>query len=238
MLERFGGARQAGFEAVEILFPYDEPGSALRDALAASGLTMVLINTPPPNWAGGDRGFAAIPGGEARFEHDFRRALRYASVLKPQHIHIMAGVSKGDEARASFVRNLTWAAQEAPQQSLTIEPINPIDMPGYFLNDFDQAIAILDEVNAPNLHLQFDVYHAHRITGDAMQAWETYGHRAAHVQIAQSNGRHEPDSEGQIDYSAFFERLDAQGYDGWVSAEYIPRNDTETGLGWLAKYSG
>ena len=69
LLERPAAARDAGFAGVEILFPYDEPGHLIRQALDRAGLPLILINTPPPNWTGGDRGFAAIPGGEERFRH-------------------------------------------------------------------------------------------------------------------------------------------------------------------------
>lgn len=234
LIERFAAAKAAGFDAVEVLFPYDENAQAMRDQLVIHGLTFVLQNTPPPNWAGGDRGFAAIPGLEDRFRRDFDRCLRFADVLKPLHLHVMAGITDHPDARATFVANLGWAAARAPKRRLTIEPINAHDMPGYFLNDFTAAAAILDEVAAPNLALQFDAYHAHRITGDVMGTWAAHGRRAAHVQIAGFPGRHEP-AGGDIDYPAFFARLDADGYDGWVSAEYVPRGDTTRGLGWLAR---
>ena len=232
LLERPAAARDAGFAAVEVLFPYDEPGHLVRQALDAGGLPLILINAPPPNWTGGDRGFAAIPGQEQRFRHDFRRALRYAQVLGARHIHVMAGVAEGPEARQTFIRNLAWAAETAPEQPLTIEPINPHDMPGYFLDRFDLAAAVLDTVGAPNLALQFDAYHAHRITGDVMATWAAHGHRAAHVQVAGYPGRHEP-TGGEIDHPAFFAGLDASGYAGFVSGEYTPAGRTEPGLGWM-----
>jgi 2-dehydrotetronate isomerase len=234
LMERFAAAKAAGFEAVEVLFPYDEGAQDMRDQLVMNGLTFVLMNTPPPNWTGGDRGFAAVPGAEARFRKDFERCLRFADVLKPQHIHVMAGVTDDPAARATFVGNLKWAAARTPRRRLTIEPINRIDMPGYWLADFDLAAEILDEVGAPNLALQFDAYHAHRITGDVMATWARHGHRAAHVQIAGYPGRHEPEG-GEIDYPAFFARLDTDGYRGWVSAEYNPEGDTPSGLGWLSQ---
>ncbi|WP_288943774.1 TIM barrel protein [uncultured Roseovarius sp.] len=232
VLERPSAARDAGFAGVEILFPYDEPGHLIRQALDRAGLPLILINTPPPNWTGGDRGFAAIPGGEERFRHDFRRALRYAQVLGARHIHVMAGVAEGPEARDTFIRNLAWAAATAPEQPLTIEPINTHDMPGYFLDDFDLAAEVLDTVGAPNLALQFDAYHAHRITGDVMDTWAAHGHRAAHVQVAGYPGRHEP-AGGEIDYPAFFARLDSDGYAGFVSGEYTPEGRTGDGVGWI-----
>ena len=232
-MDRFAAAKAAGFEGVEVLFPYDESAQEMRDRLVLNGLTFVLQNTPPPNWSGGDRGFAAVPGLEERFRKDFDRSLRFADVLKPRHIHVMAGLTDHPDARTTFVENLKWAAARAPSRSLTIEPINRIDMPGYWLSDFDLAAEVLDEVAAPNLALQFDAYHAHRITGDVTGCWQRHGSRAAHVQIAGFPGRHEP-AGGQIDYPAFFARLDADGYPGWVSAEYNPRGATIDGLGWLS----
>ncbi len=231
-MDRFAAAKRAGFDAVEVLFPYDFSAQEMRAQLVAHGLTLVLMNTPPPNWAGGDRGFAAVPGGEDRFRHDFDRAVRAASVLKPLHLHVMAGRATGMVARATYVANLKWACARAPKLSLTIEPINKDDMPGYFLNDFDQAAAVLDEVGAPNLSLQFDAYHAQSITGDAAGVWFQHGPRARHIQIAGFPGRGAPVG-GDIDFPDFFAALDAGGYKGWVSAEYNPRGLTEDGLGWM-----
>jgi hydroxypyruvate isomerase len=236
-LERFQEAADAGFDAVEVLFPYDDSVSKVLLALQRSGLPLVLVNTPPPNWSGGGRGFAAIPGGEERFQHDFLRAVRYAERLKPRHIHIMAGNAKGPEARATLVRNLRWAAAQVPGQSLTIEPINSADMPGYFLNDFDLAADVLDEVNAKTLGLQFDVYQAHLITGDALSAWEKYKKLTRHIQVAGLPGRNEP-GDGPIDFPTFFASLDKWGYVGYVGGEYNPAGRTKDGLAWLKHRNG
>lgn len=231
-IERFAASLEAGFNAVEVLFPYDTPGSEIREVLSITGQQMVLINTPPPNYSGGARGFAAIPGGQDRFQYDFRRSLRYAQALGATHLHIMAGAAEGAVARQVYIDNLKWAADFAPDQSLTIEPINQTDLPGYFLSDFDLAIEVLDAVNAPNLNLQFDAYHAHILTGDVLDAWDKYGSRTTHVQVADPNGRSEP-TKGDVDFPAFFAQLDASGYQGVVSAEYHPIKDTAKGLTWM-----
>jgi len=231
-MQRFAAAKEAGFDWVEVLFPYDFPGQDMRSALIKHDLKMALINTPPPNWAGGDRGYAAVPNGEKRFQYDFKRTLRYAELLKPTHIHIMAGRASGSAARATFIKNLKWAAALVPKQSLTIEPINQIDMAGYFLNDFDQAAAIIDDVGARNLSLQFDAYHAQMITGDLPAVWKAHGHRARHVQVAGTPDRHEP-FKGEIDYPGFFKALDFGGYAGVVSGEYHPKGSTVQGLRWM-----
>ena len=232
-LDRIPAAQKAGFDAVEILFPYDISAQDIRDALQQAGMPLALINTPPPNWTGGDRGFAAIPDGQDRFRHDFKRALRYAEVLGANIIHIMSGIAEGSEARATMIENLRWATDFAPLQKLTIEPINTVDMPGYFLSDFDLAADILDAVSAPNLALQFDAYHAHRITGDMMGTWAAHGHRAGHIQIAGAPGRREPQT-GDIDYKPFFKLLNETRYKGYVSGEYNPAGATNKGLRWLS----
>ncbi|SEP08010.1 hydroxypyruvate isomerase [Salinihabitans flavidus] len=233
LVDRIAAARHAGFTAVEIPSPYDTQATEILDALRISNMKLALINAPPPNRAGGARGYAAVPTGQDRFRHDFKRALRFAQVLGADLMHIMAGKAEGPEARETLIDNLRWATDAAPMQKLTIEPVNTGDMPGYFLDDFDLAAEILDAVSAPNLALQFDAYHAQKITGDAMAAWAAHGHRAGHVQIAQTPRRSEPDT-GEIDYPAFFDRLDADGFTGFVSAEYKPAGVTTTaGLGWL-----
>lgn len=231
LLERFGAARAAGFEAVEILFPYDCAARDINARLGASRLELALINCPPPNYVGGPRGFAAVPADVERFRHDFGRALRYARALGARHLHVMAGVAEGAEARATFVENLRWASAQAAPQSLTIEPINTHDMPGYFLDDFGLAVEVIGAVGAPNLGLQFDAYHAHRITGDVAGTWAAVRPLVRHVQVAGFPGRHEP-AGGEIDYPAFFATLDADGYTGWVSGEYLPAGRTAEGLGW------
>ena len=144
----------------------------------------------------------------------------------------MAGPANGPEAHACFVENLKWAADHAPKQQLTIEPINTDDMPGYFLDDFDLGLRILDEVGAPNLGLQFDAYHAHKITGDMRTVWDACRDRTVHIQVSDPEGRHEP-SDRIIDYPAFFAQLDAEGYAGHVSGEYHPRHQTADGLDWM-----
>lgn len=231
-IERFAAAHAAGFDAVEMLFPYGHAPEPLRDALEGAEQTLVLFNTPVHDWDEGGRGVATLPGEEARFRAEFDLALSYAEVLAPRHIHIMSGLAEGPAARDCLLGNLDWATRHAPGQSLTIEPINRFDMPGYFLADFGQAAQVIADIGAPNLALQFDAYHGQRIHGDVPALWRRYGALTRHVQIAGVPGRHEPVG-GEIDYPAFFALLDDSEYAGFVSGEYTPEGRTEDGLGWM-----
>ena len=45
----FAAAADAGFAAVEFLFPYDHPPDAIARCLSQNGLTLALFNLPPRN---------------------------------------------------------------------------------------------------------------------------------------------------------------------------------------------
>lgn len=232
-LDRFDAAGEAGFEAVEVLFPYDVPAPETQKALRRNGLQMVLLNAPGPNYTGGARGFAAVPGGERRFDYDMRRAVRYAQALGAGIIHVMSGDGQGAEARATMIDNLRRATEGLPEGlCLTLEPLNTGINPGYFMSDFNLAADIIDAVDAPNLGLQYDSYHAQVITGDALGTFHAMRPLIRHIQIGDAPDRCPP-GKGEIDFAALFAAIDASGYDGWVSAEYTPAARTESGLAWM-----
>src|SRR6185437_15929099 len=91
-LERFAAARNAGFEGVEFLFPYEFPAAELKKRLAGAGLTQVLFNMPPGNWAEGERGLASLPGRQSEFREGVKKALDYAATLDCRRVHCMAGI--------------------------------------------------------------------------------------------------------------------------------------------------
>src|SRR6056297_1272348 len=176
LAERIRAARTAGFDAVELLFPYGEDLGALGAALEETGAEMLLVNTPPGDWDAGERGHAALKGEETRFRRGFARALEAAEALGASRIHVLAGRTEGPAAEDTFRANLAWASAMAPGLTLTIEPLNPADQPGYFLARFEQAARILDDLALPGVALQFDAYHAWHIEhGDVCGAWERHG---------------------------------------------------------------
>lgn len=232
-LDRFDAAAKAGFAGVEVLAPYDEPAKDTQRALLRGGLEMVLINAPPPNYTGGPRGFAAVAGDEGRFAHDMRRAGRYAQALRVPMIHVMSGDAQGSAAKAVMIANLKAAAEAAHDGlTLTIEPLCSQAQPKYFLNDYALAAEIIAEVDAPNVKLQFDSYHAQMIHGDAVAVFTQYRDIVAHVQVGDTPARGAPGS-GDVDFATLFSTIRKSGYTGWVSAEYTPGPSTEATLGWM-----
>ncbi|SLN36357.1 hydroxypyruvate isomerase family protein [Roseisalinus antarcticus] len=233
MMERFAAAAQAGFEAVEIHDPAEADEAPIAAALSRHGLALASITCPPADGADPSslQASAALPGAEARFRTDWTRACRSARALGAERMHLVAGVGEGPEAGETFARNVAWAASQDPAVQLTIEPVCGDDLPGAFLDDYSVALAVLEDVAAPNLSLRFDTYHAHRMTGDVIGTWAAVRAHVGHVQIAHHHGRQEP-GRGEIDFPAFLARLDMDGYAGWVCAEYVPSGEPAASLGW------
>lgn len=241
-IERFGAAAQAGFEAVEFLFPYEHDRVALAAALRDTGLKNVLFNMPPGDWAGGDRGVAALPGREQEFRANVAIAVDYAKALGTPNLHAMAGIVAGDAdpaaCRAAYIANLRYAASECAPHGITvlIEPINTRDMPGYFLNTQSQAHAIREAVGANNLKVQMDLYHAQIMEGDLATKIRAYLPHVGHIQIAGVPFRNEPDV-GEVNYPYLYRLLDELGYQGWIGCEYRPAGKTSDGLEWMRQAS-
>lgn len=236
---RIAAAAAAGFEAVECQFPYDWPAADLARDLRAGGVRLVLINAPPGDLAAGERGLAALPGREAAFMTGLSTALAYARTLDCPRVHVMSGLTTQGAARATLIANLRVAAPLAADAGveLLLEPINTRDMPGYLLSRTAEVMDVIAAVGAPNVRLQFDLYHRQIMEGDLSRAIREFAPGAAHVQIAQVPDRGEPE-QGEVDFRHVLATLADSGYAGWVGCEYRPRGSTLAGLGWLARVAG
>jgi 2-dehydrotetronate isomerase len=240
-LERFEAAARAGFKGVEFLFPYEHPPEIIAERLEKNRLTLALFNTVPGDWAGGERGIAALPGREQEFRDGVDKAIIYAKASGCRLLHTMAGLWPDGHDKAEgervYIDNLLWAAGRMAGEGLTavIEPINTRDIPGYFLNYTGEALRIIEAVGRPNLKLQFDLYHVQIMEGDLATKVRALAGHYPHVQIAGNPGRYEPDV-GEIHYPYLFDLFDEIGYQGWIGCEYRPKGDTLAGLGWAKKY--
>ena len=116
-----------------------------------------------------------------------------------------------------------------------IESLNDNDVPGFYLVRTQDSVRLLEEVNHPNLWLQYDIYHMQIMEGNLINTFSTNISRIAHIQIADNPGRHEPGT-GEINFSNVFAAIDEAGYTGWIGCEYKPAGTTEEGLGWFEPY--
>lgn len=239
-LDRFGAAASDGFGGVEYVSPYEHEPAEIAERLRRHGLEQVLFNSPAGDWAAGERGMASDPQRRDAFAEGIETAIGYAQALGCRQVHVMAGIVPADldpaEAEATLVGNLRAAAERLDRHGIKalLEPINPVDMPGYGLASLAQAERVLAAVGHDNLWLQYDVYHMAMTGEDLLGNFVRLLPRIAHVQVADMPGRHEPGT-GSMDYTGVLAGIAAAGYGGWVGAEYRPLGATSASLGWMAR---
>jgi hydroxypyruvate isomerase len=240
-LDRFTAAREAGFKGVEYLFPYSFNKQDLVDALQSNNLTQVLHNLPPGDWDAGERGIATMADRVDEFHAGVDQAIEYATALGCKQVNCLAGIApEGADPtvlKSTFISNLSYAAGRLGENGirLLIEPINTMDMPGFYLSTTTQALDILKAVGSDNLAIQYDIYHMQRMEGDLARTIQNNLATIKHFQLADNPGRNEPGT-GEINYRFLFSFLDSIGFQGWIGCEYIPATTTTEGLGWLEPY--
>jgi hydroxypyruvate isomerase len=238
--QRFQAARDAGFEAVEYLRPYEFPLDDVRRWKDEAGVELILLNTPLGNREG-DRGLAALPGRQTDFRESLDMTLDYASGLGTRMVHFMAGVVPENSSREAceemFIENLRYAAPIARQRgiALLLEPLNQRDVPGYLHSSTKDARRLIEAAGVENVYLQYDLYHMQIMEGDVVEGIRRNLDIIRHIQFSCVPGRHEP-QYGELNMPYIFDRIDEMGYEGWLGAEYAPLNGTLEGLTWARPY--
>lgn len=238
LIERIVAAAAAGFDGVEVQFPYEVPAIRFKEALERAGLPLVLINLPAGDFLAGGPGLAAVPARQAEFAAALQQTLTYAAMVRPQCVNVLPGrLAEGvsrEEALQTLVANLRQAAQAFQPLGIRVlcEAINPLDIPGFLINTPQHLDELLRAVDHPNCLAQFDLYHMARQGVDIEAGIALLAGRIGHVQFADCPGRGEPGS-GTVTFAPLLEALRQSGYAGWLAAEYRPTRATAQTLAWL-----
>lgn len=242
LAERVLAARVAGFDGVEIQFPYELPAIRLKELLERAGLPLVLINLPAGDLMQGGAGLAAVPARQGGFDAALQEALTYAAMTRPLMVNVLPGrLAEGvtrEQALATLAANLRKTAEAFAPLGIRVlcEAINPLDMPGFLVNTPEQLADLLEAVGHPNCQAQLDLYHMARQGLEIPSGIRLLAGRIGHVQFADCPGRGAPGS-GALDFPPLLAALQASGYGGWLGAEYRPgEQGSEASLGWLADW--
>lgn len=241
LLERFAAARAAGFDAVEIQFPYEADIDSLRKALRKSDLELVLINVPAGDLMQGGDGLAGIPGREDAFRSAVEDARCYAEALGVSCINVLSGRQPHTEDLApclhTLAQNLRFAADAFQDIGVTttFEAINTHDMPRFLISGVAQMQEMLEVVDHPALKMQFDIYHMARMGEDVAKELEDNIAQIGHIQFADIPGRGAPGS-GTLPFVHLFNLIANLPYEGCCGAEYRPNGLTTESLGWLKNH--
>lgn len=240
MLERYRAAARAGFQGVEVAFPYEYPAGQIADLLGENNLRLVQVLTPC-DWAAGERGIAALPGREDDFRRSVDIAVAYAVQVGKPMIHAMAGnVPPGtdrERCRDTFLRNLDHAAPLLAAEGLTLilEPCCRARFADYFYSRIHEGVALIEALGQPNVKLCFDTFHVQMEEGNLVNTLRAAWPHIGHVQIGNAPGRHQP-GPGEIHFPFFFAQLEQLGWDRWVGCEFEPTGPTDDCLEWGASY--
>jgi hydroxypyruvate isomerase len=113
LLERFGRARDAGFDTVELWWPRGEDLAAVRDAISDAGVGVALLNFDAGDMPAGDRGLLSDPALQEDFRANVPVALELAAAVGCKKLNALAGTScPTDRVR----RSSTWRARTCASQ--------------------------------------------------------------------------------------------------------------------------
>lgn len=237
---RFNGARRAGFRAIEIPDPYGLSISDFAALCTQNDLGVAQIALPNGRCGASKKGFAALPGKETEFEDALMRSIAFAKAVDCPMIHPMSGTYVPSEPLPrweTYLSNIAKACSVAANEGLCVimEAISSSGTPDYFMNSLQRASAAIDLVDAPNLFLLVDTFHAAAMGVELPSFLLERAGRIAHVQVADWPRRNEPGS-GEIDFDAVFAALAASNYKGHVGLEYVPSLKGAGRFDWTGKF--
>lgn len=238
MLQRIKLAKKAGFDGIEVQFPYDCNALEFKQALDDANMPLALFNCPAGDLMMGGQGNASVPGRAEEFRQAIELAAEYARILKPQNVNILSGRPDKSlprkECWSTFVENVETALTVCTDLNVQLltEVINTEDQPDFFLSTSSQVLELIEHFEPGQLKLQFDVYHIEKMEGEVERKLRELLPFIGHIQFADVPGRGEPGT-GSLDFPLLFSAIDKVCYEGFLGAEYLPSGNTVDSLQWL-----
>jgi hydroxypyruvate isomerase len=238
LINRFKAAKQQGFDAVEIQFPYSLSAETLKKTLKEQQLKLVLFNVDADDLLRGGEGLACVPEKRDQFRQAVAQSLEYAKLLKPEVINVLPGrcfnENRKQDYLETFKENLCFAVDAFASLGIktVFEAINSHDMPGFVIHNGQQMLGILDDLNLPMLFMQYDIYHMQMMGDKPDEFIARHADKIGHIQFADCPGRGQPGT-GQINFEHVFSVIEKSSYSGWVGAEYNPFGTTSESLDWF-----
>lgn len=252
LLERPAAAAAAGFDAVELWWPWIESPAperseldSLKRALERAGTRLVGLNYYAGRLPGPDKGAASVPELSENFRANLDVAADFAAELGCPALNALYGnrvdgVSPAHQDELAQ-ENLVSAARAAHRvdATLLIEALNAPEAPDFPLVSSASAMETIDAVNAAsgldNARFLMDLYHLGMNGEDLPTVIDEHAGQAGHIQIADIPGRGQPGT-GKLDFADLFARIARTGYQGWIGLEYKPTGTSADSFGWVAEH--
>jgi hydroxypyruvate isomerase len=230
--QRVSLAANADIHWVEFWTWRDKPIGELAAALRANDARVTSFVSQP-------EGRLVDPATHDAFISGVVESADAAQQLGCKGLIVLAGDARPDVGRRvqrrAVVDALRRAAPLAAARGVTLllEVLNTrVDHPGHFLDSTAEGLGIVEEVEAANVRLLYDLYHAAVMGEDCEREIDGRAELIGHVHLADAPGRHEPGT-GAMPWEATLSWLERIGYTGRVGLEYMPTTgDTLDSLSW------
>ncbi|MFP4384918.1 MAG: TIM barrel protein [Spirochaetia bacterium] len=129
-----------------------------------------------------------------------------------------------DHAMDAMVGTLSECASKCEKRGITLilEAFNTkVDHPGYFLDDPETTIEVIDRVGSSKVKMLYDIYHMQIMAGDILTFLLQHKDSIGHIHIAGVPGRAEP-FNSELNYPYIIQEFINAGYSGAFGLEYFP----------------
>lgn len=226
--EKLGILQQIGYKAFEIWGWWDRDLEELKRTKEELGLALASMCTRMVS--------LVIPEMRSQFILGLKESLDVASKLNCAFLICQTGDHNAsiprEVQRQSLIAGLKEAVPYLEQAGVTliVEPLNTkVDHPGYYLEHSEEAFAIIDEVNSPNVKIVYDIYHQQISEGNLIPTITSNIDKIAYFHMADHPGRHEAGT-GEIHYPNVFAEIQKTGYTGYMGLEYFPLSEAGVSL--------
>jgi hydroxypyruvate isomerase len=229
LASRIRAAHAAGVPGVEFHLWREKDLDAIERALDETGVRLVSFCVEPRcslvDPADHDKVLAAIAD-----------AIPVAQRFPGAGMVVASGFTRPDvpeQAQFDAAVSVLRRAAEMAQAAGTVLWLEPVYMllhgQRMFVDTIARGLDIVAAVDSPGLRLLADVYHSAQTDEDLASAIGDRMRYVAHVQVADTPGRHEPGT-GTVAWPAVMDVLRAKGYDGPIGLEYFPSVDAAASL--------
>lgn len=225
-IERIAGF---GYDGIEIgaASPHAFPDyvdanrrAEIRSCLDANGLALASM-LPAPGGGAGFNPASAIAAERAAAIDQYCKVIDLAADLGGDRVLYVAGWivfgTSRDEAfensRDSLLKIVSHAADRGVE--ITIEPTSA---DSNLIDSADDAIRLMNAVDANNVSLMFDTYHTIFRNEVATDYVHRMGSALKHVHLSDA-GREAPCEGGAVDYYTLVDTLAKAGFDGYLTME-------------------
>ena len=144
---------------------------------------------------------------------------------------LIRGISPEGQSHDQSMAYLVEALQECSAAAAphgvkyALEPLNRYETD--LIHTVEDGLDLIEQVGADNFGLLLDTFHMNIEEPSIEESIKTCGERTFHFHVADSNRWHP--GAGHLDFKSVLDTLFETGYAGWVSGEFMPVPDADTG---------